>query len=318
VTTGEDQTVRAWDPATGKEKWKVTFPQTIVVTFALADAVVVEGRGIAEPLLDLATGKARKLPGAMSEGRKVPSDGLLADGFVYDSLVAVAPDGKSAVTVRDLALGRGGVQQTELRLWSWPAGELSKTIAVEVPKELFANIVRGRFSPDGKELHTVTWCARRKLRFSGEMSVPMLIDRYDAATGKRLDRKEMRDVYPFWTADGDRLFMLRDKNQIDEAFSGKAVVKLADDPKRPFLVWGAGGVDLSPDGKTIAVGSGWGGSGGLRLYDMTTGAVMGTIPVRSHGAVAVAFLPDGRFVTAGTPATVWAADAAEKIKPEQP
>ena len=75
VTAGADMTVRGWDPATGREKWPVAFPQPVLVSFTTADAVVVEyapsfdlTRGLEEPLLDLATGKSRALPGDMAKG----------------------------------------------------------------------------------------------------------------------------------------------------------------------------------------------------------------------------------------------------------
>lgn len=319
VTAGDDFTVRGWDPTNGKEKWKAAFPQVVGVSFITDGAAVVEGANVAEPLLDLATGKAKPLPGEMGKGRKLPEAGFGTGGVAYDQLIAVAPDGKSAVSLLNVALGIGGARQTELRVWSWPTGELKRTTDLDVPNDLYATRVRGRFTPDGKELRTVTWCALRQPPFSGPPSTPMLIDRWDAATGKRLERKETRDVYPVWTADGSRLLVVRNEGKVEDAFTEKPAGRLAHSNTDPFTVWTLGGMALSPDGKTIAVGGDFFTPGSVRLYNVQSGSVKATLPAGGRGRLEVALLPDGRLVTAGETAIVWAADAAEKVKsPQKP
>lgn len=301
VTAGADLTVRAWDPATGREKWKTAFPQAVDVTLVTVDAVAVEQAGIqvvgiAEPLLDLATGKARPLPGDMGKGKK--SAGLGGNRVVYDSLVGVSPDGKSALTVRTVAPTFGGQQESSLHLWSWPAGELKKSMTVEVPSDLLVLRVRGTFSADGKELRTVTYCW--KPQFSGTGS-PRLIDRWDTATGKRLEREQGGDGFR-WSRDGTRLLLLRGAKSIEEPFNGKNV--------DPFTIGVQAGMALSPNGNFIAFGDAF---GSIRVCDAKTGIANQTLRA-GHGPIGVAFLPDGRLVTAGETAIVWAADKVSQPK----
>src|SRR5262249_54075192 len=144
---------------TGSEKWKVRFPQVMRVKFATADAVVIESDsgGVAESLLDLATGKARALPGDMGKGMKVPPMGFGVGGTSYDTLIAIAPDGKSAITLEQIPRDFF-TAQAALRVWSWPAGELKKTLELDVPKDLVVSRLDGKFTPDGKELLTAAWC----------------------------------------------------------------------------------------------------------------------------------------------------------------
>jgi WD40 repeat protein len=307
VTAAEDLTVRAWDPATGREKWKAGFPQVMSVKFATDDAVVIEsasGAGVDEPLLDLANGKARPLPGAMGKGKTVPPTGFGLGGTSYDNLIAVAPDGKVVVTLENYALSLES-QQTALRLWSWPAGELKKTLELDVPKDLVVSRMEGKFTPDGKEFLTTTWCRLQQPPFSGRLSIPLLIDRWDMMTGKRIERKQTHDVHPVWTRDRSRLLVVRDKGEVQDAFSGDAVAKLTESPTDPFTVWTLAGMTLSPDGKTLAVGGSFGNPGSVRLYDMKTGKVTATLPAGGQQAIQVVFLPDGRLVSAGHTALVW-------------
>lgn|GEM_PF-4144683 len=312
VTAGEDLTVRAWDPETGREKWKTVFSQPVSVTLALPDAVAIEsesGGGVAESLVDLTTGKPRALPGAMGEGEKLPPTGFSAGGVAYDSLIARSPDGKSAVTL--------GGQQTELRIWSWATGKQEKRLPLDVPKDLLAMWTRGRFTPDGKEFHTVTLCRLQNPPLSGAVLPTRLIDRWDATTGKRLNRKEMTDCFPIWTADGSRLFVVRDQGEIQDPFTEKQFGKAAHSNVDPFTVWTLGGMALSPDGKTLAVGGNFLSPGSVRLYAVDSGRLLATLPAGGRRRLEVAFLPDGRIISAGETALVWAADAVEKVNPTE-
>jgi len=99
VTAGTDLTVRGWDVATGREKWKTAVPQAVYPRFATGDSVVFEQAGsdgeVAKPLLDLSTGTARSLPGDMGKKREATRV-FLGPAALYDSLLAIAPDGKTA------------------------------------------------------------------------------------------------------------------------------------------------------------------------------------------------------------------------------
>jgi WD40 repeat protein len=314
VTAGEDKTVRAWDPTTGKEKWKATFPDTVRVTFATADVAVVEYErvfsGLAEPLIDLATGKTKPLPGDMGKEKR-GSNPLRWIGPVVtrDTLLAIAPDGKSAVTYEP--------QDQELRVWSWPAGELKKTMPHGVPHELVVWRVRARFTPDGKELLTATDCHLLRPPPSGPPYTPVFVDRNDMTKWKWVERKKLDEACPVWAADGSRLFVVLNKGEVEEAFTGKSVARLPHDNVNPFIVWTLGGMALSPDGKTIAIGGSFFSPGSVRLFALRAGGQTATLPAGGRGRLEVAFLPDGRIVTIGETALIWPADADDRTKPPE-
>jgi hypothetical protein len=199
-------------------------------------------------------------------------------------------------------------------LWSWPAGELKKSIAVEVPSDLLVSRVRGRFTTDGKELRTMTWCRLRQPPFSGAVLPPMLIDRWDMATGKRLEREQTSDCYPVWNADGSRLLVVHGQGKIQEPFTGKSAGRLPHSNVDPFTVWTLGGMALSSNGKFIAVGGSFMHPGSVRVCDVQSGHINATLRAGERERIDVAFLPDGRLVTIGETATVWAADKVGQPK----
>ena len=71
-------------------------------------------------------------------------------------------------------------------------------------------------------------------------------------------------------------------------------------------------------GYPLPVGGDFFHPGSVRLCDVQSGRVKAALPAGGHGRLEVAFLPDGRVVTVGETALVWAADAADKVKPEKP
>jgi WD40 repeat protein len=315
VTSGADMTVRAWDPATGQENWKVAIPQPVLVSFTAADAIVVEYApsfhltgGLEQPLLDLSTGKARALPGDMGkETRGTPAQTLGWPVVTRDSLIAISPDKKSALTLE--------AQQPALRVWAWPEGKLQKSLSLDVPKGLVVTHTRARFTPDGKELISVTHCRLQTPAPSGPGYSSMLIDRWDTVTGKRLERKERggSGVYPVWSPDGSRLLTVWNGGEIKDAFSEKFAGRLPHSNTDPFTVWTLGGMALSPDEKRIAIGGDFAHPGAVRVFDVQSGRVLATLTAGGRG-LGVAYLPDGRLVTAGETALVWSAEAAEKGK----
>jgi hypothetical protein len=248
---------------------------------------------------------------------KLPAPGFGGGGPTHDVLIALAPDGKSAATLQ-ISVANLLEQKTTLRVWSWPAGELKQTLTLEAPRDLLVASIRGRFTPDGKELLTASWCRFAQPPFSGPVAVPVLLDRWDVATGKRLDRKKLDNVAPVWAADGSRLLVVRDQGEVVDAFTEKAVARLPHHNTDPFTVWTLGGMALSPDGKTIAVGGDFMHPGSVRLCDVRSGHVRATLRPGGRGRLEVAFLPDGRIVSVGETAVVWAADAAEKVKAKRP
>jgi WD40 repeat protein len=62
---------------------------------------------------------------------------------------------------------------------------------------------------------------------------------------------------------------------------------------------------LAPHGRTLAVSARWPEDGVIRLFDLKTGQLRATRSVGDEYMQSVAFLPDGRLVTAGDTALVW-------------
>jgi WD40 repeat protein len=306
VTAGEDMTVRAWDPDTGREKWRTTLPQIPYLRFVTAAAIVVDagwtGAGLPMPPLEVATGKARPLPGAMAEGRKRSIGN--GTGPEYDTLVGLSPDGTTAVTVDR--------STPAIRVWAWPAGTLKQTIPVESPdpKHGFTSCPAASFTPDGKQVVALMLYDPRAIQMgsrSGPDHTPYL-ERWDVATGKRTDRTELgAGTTPALVSNGSRLLAVRAGGIVMGAVSGKEIAKFGPgDGIRTDMQY-PGGMSLSPDGQALAVAAGWAYDGAVRLVDLGTGRSRRTLPAGSRYRQTVAFLPDGRVVTGGNVALVWPA-----------
>lgn len=310
VTAGEDLTVRGWDPATGREKWRATFPQVPAVRFATADVVVTD-RGwpdgaVPKPLLDPATGKTRPLPGAMAEGRK-RLGALGREVTTYDALLALSPDGTTAVTL-DLA-------GPALRVWAWPAGTLRQTLPVEPPDKdhVFGRCPAAHVTPDGKQLVAVMLYDPRVFLWgskSGPDHAPYL-ERWNLATGKRVAQTALgAGTTPALVANGSRLLVVRTGGIVLDAVTGQQVAKLGDMQGLGTGMIYPGGMALSADGRMLAVGPSWAGDGAVRLVDLRTGRVRMKLPAGNRAHHRVAFLPDGRVVSVGDVVLVWPAAPA--------
>ena len=103
------------------------------------------------------------------------------------------------------------------------------------------------------------------------------------------------------------------EGKIKDAFSGKSIGRLPHSNVVPFSILDEGGMALSADGKRIAIGHGYSSPGAARVFDVQTGRLLATLPGDDRGWIDVAYLPDGRLVTAGETAIVWSADAAGKV-----
>jgi WD40 repeat protein len=306
VTGGADLTVRGWDPETGRERWRAALPQVHRVRFVTADAVVVEedwGGASATPLLAPATGKARKLPGAMAEDKPL-KDAFGGRGVSRDALLAVSPDGKSAVTLEP--------QKPALRVWSWPAGELKATLPIEAPDKLtLRSCPAAHVTEDGKQLVALMLYAK-PFEFQGSRSGPdhtPYLERWDLAAGKRVEQTDLgHGTTPALVSNGSRVLVVRDGGEVRDALTGKEVAKLTADEGRALDLRYPGGMALSPDGAALAVGSPWAGDGAVRVFDLKTGRARQTWAAGDRYRHVVAFLPDGRLVSGGDAALVWPAD----------
>jgi RNA polymerase sigma factor (sigma-70 family) len=270
LTSGEDDSIRFWDPETGR----------LVRRMAREDAFCIYGLSVGAD--------GRKL--AAVTNREVPlQDGLCTHDWVIDlwdpvtgrrtdvlrsgsalGPAALAPDGKTLAWV-NLNEGVGPAQENYL----WLRDLTGQRPPRPIESPAFDRVVRTsrgalsdwwlQFSPDG-----------RLLAAGG---------RYDSdriATGKRYQgglrcARGVRppEGYPVWVWD---------------VATGKCVCTLSGDEGMSSCL------AYTPDSKGLATGS-W--DGAVKLWDLVTGKVRRTLRVPAGGVACLALAPDGKTVTAG-------------------
>src|SRR5262249_12340242 len=159
-------------------------------------------------LIAPAIGKTRPLPGKLAAAKD-------------EVLLAVTPDGKTVVSVEPKAKA--------LRLWSWPAGELEKTIPLNPPgKFSFSRCSASAFSPDGKQLVAVMLYADPdKQQFIRRVPDDPFVERWDLTTGTLLERHKGETVLNPLLITTARRPLLMEKNHIRDAVSRQEVVRLS-------------------------------------------------------------------------------------------
>jgi RNA polymerase sigma factor (sigma-70 family) len=290
VTAGEDLSVRAWDPATGQEMWRAALPQVVEVKFATPDgAVLIEERkwGFGGPsrCLDAATGKPRALAGKLAEAKE-------------DAVLACSPDGTTVVTL--------DAKKPAFRVWSWPAGALRATAPLVPPGRLRLELCPvAHFTSDGKHFVAAIYYSdpgeQQALR-----RVPdhPFVETWDLAAGKLLGRSEVpiRNA-PVLLPHPTGLYFLG-KDEVRNAVTGRVLAKLRVPEGRGISLDSTRAAALSPDGRTVAIGTGL-SEQQLLLFEVLTGRYRGTLPVQGRFVAGLSFLPDGRLVSLGVTATVW-------------
>jgi WD40 repeat protein len=321
VSAGTDLSVRAWDPRTGKELWRTTFARTPRVRFETPEGLVVQEAIYGAPgpgaLLDATTGKRRPLPGALGRANSAPGDPLQR---AADEVLAMTPDGKSVVTLARYAreadnpdrdaevnikqLIRGG-HPSAFRVWSWPGGELKKTLMLTPPEGLaLEGCSAAHVTPDGKQLFAVV--RYRDLEPERRVRIRASSERWDLTTGTRISRSDSGtgDKPAKLIPSADGILVLADGPELRDAVTGVRAVKLTAPEKHgPGFHW-VSTAALSPDGRVLALGNDWNNT--VWLFEMRTGKPYRALHPDGHRLRALRFLPDGRLVTAGDTALVWA------------
>jgi hypothetical protein len=291
VTAGEDLSVRAWDQATGREVWHAALPQVVEVKFTTPDgAVLVAERtwGPAGPphCLDAATGKPRALPGKLAEAKQ-------------DAFLACSPDGTTVVTL--------DAKKPAFRIWSWPAGALRTTVPLLPPGKLrLERCPVAHFTPDGKHfVAAVYYSDPGEQQVMRQVPDHPFVETWDLAAGKLLGRSEVpiRNS-PVLLPHATGLYFLGKDDEVRNAVTGRLLVKLRVPEGRGISLDSTRGAALSPDGRTVAIGTEL-SQQQLLLFEVLTGRYRGTLPVPGRFLAGLAFLPDGGLVSLGMTATVW-------------
>ena len=289
VSEGDDLTIRAWDPVSGNELWKCGFPQATTLKFLLPNAIVAQeerwGQHGPATLLDPATGKLRPLPGKLKEAKE-------------ESLLASGPDGRSIVSLIP--------RKSEMRVWSWPGGELQKSIPLAPPGNFTLSRCSGHaFTADGKQLVAVMHYADPNAQFAIRRAPDhAFLERWDLSAGKLLSRTAADEqAYPLLIPSRSRV-LLKEKNQLRDVVTGQVIATLTFAEGISNDLRYSSSAALSPDGRTVALVAS-GRSEAIMLFEMRTGKHRGNLPLEGQYLKQLQFLPDGRLISAGDTGLVW-------------
>jgi WD40 repeat protein/predicted Ser/Thr protein kinase len=196
--------------------------------------------------------------------------------------VAVAPDGRTAVT---------GSEDRTARLWDLDSGRARATFEHDAP------VIAARFTPDGRQVVT----------FSGEFGD------FHPATPTAWTDRPMSGATP--------------TVRVWDAATGRRLAQWAEPEGEPAAGWSnrrlhwrlnrAGVLDISPDGRRVAVTTGGYPGNPPRIIDLESGAVRAELNGHDGPVASIAFSPDGRRVAtaaADQTARIWDVETGSTLR----
>ncbi len=291
VSTAERNSLRFWDPATGKLRGEIETDDTIftAVSFSPNSKHLVSVGAIKETDPFPSRGALRIFDVAtQQELRTIKIDKGGA------SILAFTPDGKTLVTNAP-----GGVSiwefETGIELLRYKLNERGiRTLAV---------------SPDGKLIAA-----------AGEDGFIYLWEWESDKEPRKIKASDRGLIGLAFSPDGRTLAGSSDGGddgvRLWDVATGRAVRRLTGHEGTAYVP----GLAFSPDGKVLAttdpgnrIVRNW--SGGVLLWDPATGKLLRELPTPGEGTSAVSFSADGRWLAAGTESGlhVWNARTWEEV-----
>jgi WD40 repeat protein len=322
VSDAPDCKVRVWDVAARKPRLELDGRMWVGEAVALApdgSTVALGTTYSTVRLWDLATGRELFTDFAGHDGRITgvafsPDGRLIVSG---DANQEVRLWGSTTGTPRHTFPSAGGTLAfspdgrrfasaagDEPLRWNQPPDETARVWDVETGKELLRlrhpdtdQVRRVQFSPDGTTLLSL----EATIQYDPSPG-SLALDRWDAATGRRLERRPLDRRYPRGVAvSADGRLLARGGSDdgkepvrlLDLRSGGEVLVLEGRGPLRPEA--------FSPDGRLLATRdwNPWGAApgksvGAVRLWEVATGK--GVLEI--GGAGSPVFSPDGRLVAA--------------------
>ncbi|MDR3183215.1 MAG: SUMF1/EgtB/PvdO family nonheme iron enzyme, partial [Planctomycetaceae bacterium] len=309
VTASADNTARIWEPAAGKELWKLEGHTDTVhsAAFSLDDKLLVTASADKTARIwDTATGKElRKLEGHTGE--------VLSAAFSPDGRWAATASADKTARLWDTATGKelrkleGHTDTVRSAAFS-PDGKLLVTAGTD-------EIARLWDTASGKELrkleeHTGEVCSAA-FSFDGKLLATASFDRtariWDTATGKELRKirgHTGKVLSAAFSPDGKLLVTAgADKSvRLWETATGKELRKLKGDTGQVLSA------AFSPDGKLLITAS---ADKTARLWDTATGKQLQKLEGHTGEVLSSSFSPDSKLAAV-------AAVPAPEPKPEPP
>jgi WD40 repeat protein len=308
ITSGDDLTLRGWDPAKGTELWRIAFPRSVQIRCSTPDGLIAHRSThdffTATWLVDVSTGKASPLPGPLGEA--MSEEAAEKEKRVQrDRVLTISPDGKAVITINE--------SSRAFRVWDWPTGALRATVPLEPPpkRASYRGCVNAQYTPDGRQLLAAM--------AYGDVQSGLWVERWDLSASKMLARSvDAARVQSLFPGLSGPLTIGREQIVRDPVVDRDLVRLVSEHDHRMYASPRRGATAQSPDGRVLVVAE-QSSPAAVRVFESATGRLRQSLLYGIRGPDQAQFLADGRLVTAGETMLIWdlrlraAADASDNL-----